>query len=253
MTWLVSLSWAAFGMGQDHQSNQVSITFQLHAPELADDTQVFITGGVPTLGNWNPGSVAMQPLGHHRWSFAIRSAAEYPIEYKYTLGSWAREGANADGHPLQNLVVKPATDTVVEDRIDFWTTGDERKIVGQITGEVRYHRQLDFAGLLPRDVIVWLPPDYEESAERYAVLYMHDGQNIVDPATSSFGVDWQVDETLTRLIGQRKVRPMIVVGIYNTRERSSDYLPGAGNEICRVFVSEAETVDRRNLSNRSVA
>ncbi len=55
---------------------------------------------------------------------------------------------------------------------------------------------------------------------------MHDGQNIVDPKTSSFGVDWQIDETLTELIAANKVKPLIVVGIYNTPQRGKDYMPG---------------------------
>ena len=29
---------------------------------------------------------------------------------------------------------------------------------------------------------------------------MHDGQNIFDPVTSSFGVDWQIDEVADSLI-----------------------------------------------------
>ena len=29
---------------------------------------------------------------------------------------------------------------------------------------------------------------------------MHDGQNIIDPATSSFGYDWKVDEDADSLI-----------------------------------------------------
>jgi predicted alpha/beta superfamily hydrolase len=56
---------------------------------------------------------------------------------------------------------------------------------------------MTYPGLLPRDVIVWLPPGYSENKdERYQVFYMQDGQNIVDPATNTVThVDWQVDET----------------------------------------------------------
>ena len=73
---------------------------------------------------------------------------------------------------------------------------------------------------------MYLPPGYEEDGERrYPVLYMHDGQNIFDAATSFIGVEWGVDETLERMIGQGQVEPLIVVGIYNTDEREFEYTP----------------------------
>jgi len=78
-----------------------------------------------------------------------------------------------------------------------------------------------------RDVIVWLPPNYESAAnEHYPVIYMHDGQNIFDPATSSFGVDWAIDETVDALIKKKAIPPVIVVGIYNTPDRLHEYTPG---------------------------
>jgi len=79
-------------------------------------------------------------------------------------------------------------------------------------------------GILPRDVIIWFPPSYDEStSKRYPVLYMHDGQNIIDPTTSAFGIDWQVDETSDSLINENLMNEIIVVGIYNTKHRRSDY------------------------------
>src|SRR6185503_14814690 len=72
----------------------------------------------------------------------------------------------------------------------------------------------------------WLPPGYAANrAARYPVLYMHDGQNVFDPGTSFGGVDWGVDETMTRLIREGKVRPAIVVAIWNTAKRYQEYMP----------------------------
>lgn len=78
----------------------------------------------------------------------------------------------------------------------------------------------------PRDVDVWLPPDVSASpALRLPVLYMHDGQNLFDPALSFSGVSWGVAETLTRLAEQGLARPCIIVGIWNTESRIPEYLP----------------------------
>lgn len=83
-------------------------------------------------------------------------------------------------------------------------------------------------GLLPRKVEVFLPEGYDEAANasrRYPVLYMHDGQNLFDPAQAAFGVEWSVDETLDALVAQGTVEPWIVVALHSTPERIADYTP----------------------------
>jgi glycosidase/predicted alpha/beta superfamily hydrolase len=95
-----------------------------------------------------------------------------------------------------------------------------------VMGDRRLHPNFPSQFVAPRNVEVWLPPGYgTHPAERYPVLYMHDGQNVFDPATSFGGVDWAADETMTRLIRERKVRPAIVVAVWNTGKRYQEYLP----------------------------
>ena len=77
----------------------------------------------------------------------------------------------------------------------------------------------------PRRVVVWLPSGYDPHGPKYAVLYMHDGQNLFDTKTAGYGMEWQIDETLDRLIREKKVRPTIVVGIWSTPKRLQEYLP----------------------------
>jgi predicted alpha/beta superfamily hydrolase len=73
---------------------------------------------------------------------------------------------------------------------------------------------------------VWLPPDYDGWGEAlYPVLYLNDGQNLFDPATAFAGVHWQAGETAARLIAEQKIRPLIIVGIDNTKNRASEYIP----------------------------
>lgn len=78
-----------------------------------------------------------------------------------------------------------------------------------------------------RDVVVYLPPGYEDSAAaRYPVLYLHDGQNLFDPATAFAGQHWRAGETATALIESGRIPPVILVGIYNTGEhRIDEYTP----------------------------
>lgn len=79
-----------------------------------------------------------------------------------------------------------------------------------------------------RDVIVYLPPGYEEEPERtYPVLYMQDGQNLFDGRTSFVkGRTWQMREQTDVAIEAAEVDPLVIVGIYNTGDRRlAEYTP----------------------------
>jgi predicted alpha/beta superfamily hydrolase len=97
-----------------------------------------------------------------------------------------------------------------------------------LTGEFRYHRNFH-SNFLPadRDVIVYLPPGYTtDTQKRYPVLYMQDGQNLFDGSTSFIqGNEWRMDETAQALIQSGAIEPLIIVGVYNTRDRTDEYTP----------------------------
>jgi predicted alpha/beta superfamily hydrolase len=89
-----------------------------------------------------------------------------------------------------------------------------------------HYPALKLNGLLPRDVWVWTPPAYHAQTEdRFPVIYMHDGQNLFVPEKSYTHVTWGVAEVMARLSSWGFIRPAIVVGIDNTENRFSDYLP----------------------------
>ena len=203
------------------------VVFELYAPSLADSSTVYIAGSEPQIGNWNPGKVKLHNTGNHIWMLEVQLPAQTHIEYKYTLGSWDREGTDAKGFPLQNFSATITNDTTIKNTVEHWLDKKTRPFKGGITGIVKYHKGFKATGLQDRDVIVWLPEGYDPNkGKKYPVLYMHDGQNIVDPATSSFGVDWQLDETTDSLIKANAINPIIIVGIYNTSDRSDEYIPG---------------------------
>ncbi len=100
-----------------------------------------------------------------------------------------------------------------------------------LTGNIREHR--GFKSKIfgnRRDVWVYLPRGYRRlSRRRYPVLYLQDGQNVFDAATSFSQVEWGVDETAQRLIRDRLIEPVIIVAIANTgEERIHEYTPTRG-------------------------
>jgi predicted alpha/beta superfamily hydrolase len=95
-----------------------------------------------------------------------------------------------------------------------------------LSGDIRLHPQVQSEFLQDtREVIVYLPPYYEERSDRrYPVLYLHDGQNLFDAATAFGNQEWGVDETAEELIAAGAIEPLIIVGIYNAgEERLTEY------------------------------
>ena len=86
-----------------------------------------------------------------------------------------------------------------------------------------------------RDVVVWLPEGYQPG-DSTDVLYMHDGNMLFDATTTWNHQEWRIDEVMDSLIQAGKIRPCIVVGIYNTKKRLTEYFPV---KTCQ-YVAEAD-------------
>lgn len=97
--------------------------------------------------------------------------------------------------------------------------------------QIKLHENFGSAHLdAPRNVLVYLPPGYGANpGQRYPVLYMHDGQNLMIPQDAFGGVVWGVDKTAQQLILAGEIEPLIIVGIYNSGKRIDEYTPVKSN------------------------
>lgn len=94
-----------------------------------------------------------------------------------------------------------------------------------MNGKVHVHDSFPSRWVDSRTIWVWLPSGYTPEM-KYAVLYMHDGQMLFDSTLTWTGQEWQVDETMSRLLLEKKIKETIVVGISNNGVyRWSEYLP----------------------------
>ena len=133
-----------------------------------------------------------------------------------------------------------------------------------LTGTFRVHKAFSSRYVSEsRNIIVYLPPGYNENLARYPVFYMHDGQNLFDASTAFLGNEWGVDEVAEALIAEGAIEPVIIVGIYNTEmKRLAEYTPvrnqrGAGGQARqygRLIVEELKPFidnEYRTLPDRS--
>lgn len=91
----------------------------------------------------------------------------------------------------------------------------------------RVERLTNFLATSPqsRNIDVWLPDGYSQ-AKKYSVLYMHDGQMLFDAKTTWNHQEWEVDETVGRMIKVGAIQDCIVVGLWNRGTyRHADYFP----------------------------
>jgi len=121
---------------------------------------------------------------------------------------------------------------VAAGRIQEWRDREEEARLREIhtlAGTVEEHPEFRSEILgTSRRVWVYLPPRYGRDTERrFAVLYMQDGQNVLDGATAFLaGKEWEVDETVERLAGEGRIAPLIVVAVDNAGPRRAfEYLP----------------------------
>lgn len=181
-------------------------------------------------------------------------------EYKFTEGSWEGVESLDNGFPTANRNVVVGGDTIIHVEIEHWADHfpkKERHSTASknvhVVDESFYIPQLD----RHRRVWIYLPESYSTSKKKYPVLYMHDGQNVFDEATSAYG-EWGVDEALDTLGPQHK--EIIVVAIDNGADkRLNEYSPydmekygkGEGDQYVDFLVQTLKPyVDKRYRTKR---
>jgi len=94
-----------------------------------------------------------------------------------------------------------------------------------VDGEIDRLGDFPSALVLPRNIDVWLPENYD-GEKKFSVLYMHDGQMLFDPANTWNKQSWNVDDVVSLLLQKNKIQDLIIVGIWNIGDsRMATYFP----------------------------
>jgi predicted alpha/beta superfamily hydrolase len=240
-------------------AEDVRVEFRVAVPkDTPADARIYLAGNLPALGRWRPDGVALKRDADGRYSAVVALPKGARVEYKVTRGSWRMVEKDRAGRDVANRTIEAVGEGVVDATVAAWSAPGPNATV---TGTLRLHADVPSKHLdHKRTVAVWLPPGYaDRPAERYPVFYLHDGQNVFDAATAAFGVEWQADETAHRLITGGKIRPVILVGVYNTPARLQEYAPppdgprrkgGTGDAYGRFLVEELKPFMDRTYRTR---
>ncbi|MCF0178395.1 MAG: esterase, partial [Bacteroidales bacterium] len=118
-------------------------------------------------------------------------------------------------------------------------------------GKVDFYANFESpSGLItPRNVYVWLPENYSKS-KKYSVVYMSDGQNLLDAEKMFNHQEWCVDEVFGTLLEEGRIENCIVVGVACAmRTRSQEYFPQDVYELFSPEVKEYSTSKRLGEEN----
>lgn len=188
----------------------------------ASDT-IYLAG---SFNRWNPKAANFAAVRVNEKSGITIDLPKGMFEYKFTLGDWDAAEAGDGGFATENRFVNIENDTTVLIEIDHWANHFPKK--AKETTASRNVHILDTAFYIPqlnrhRRVWIYLPQSYATTKKKYPVLYMHDGQNLFDHATASFG-EWGVDEALDTL-GKMHGEAIVVAVDHGNETRINEYSP----------------------------
>lgn len=197
----------------------------VNAPFNTPEKQkLFITGAIEGHCSWQVKCLELKEIFPRVFRIVLNlSDSVQEIQIKITRGSWASQGTSSSGRIFPNKKIQTFEEhTRSLSTIASWL--DQRG--PSIKGNIKEYKNFLATPLRgTKDIWVWLPANYQkDSTKKYPVIYMHDGQNVFNPMTASFGNEWSVDEVLSQLIDKKKVREAIVVASSSSKEnRNGEY------------------------------
>lgn len=200
----------------------VPVTFEVSVP-AESPTAIHLAGN---FQGWQPGDSAWRLTEVDDGLYRLTHEFEpgQGLQFKFTGGSWETVEKGSQGEEIANRLYVVAGPDTLRLAVASWADGKPVQRPDTITGQVATWSTPEF--LAGRRVWVYLPPGYDQNpGRRYPVLYMFDGQNVFNDATSFVG-EWQVDETLQAAIPAGRVAPLIVVAVDNgASRRLAEYTP----------------------------
>lgn len=275
----MAFAFALYIAPRAHAQDKVKVEIRVTVPkQTPPGSTIYIAGDQEAVGRWKADGAALKLAGDNVYSIQLEMPKGATLEYKINRGSWETVEKDAKGDEVGNRTLALDRDKTENITVATWADTIAAAAAAEkpaapaapgpkasgVVGDVRYH-QAFHSDILHNDrrIIVWLPPTYSsDTAARFPVLYLHDGQNCFD-ASTSFAGEWRADETADALIRAGKIKPIIMVAIANAGpDRMNEYTPtrdasrstgGRGEQYAQFLITEVKPfIDRtyRTLPER---
>jgi predicted alpha/beta superfamily hydrolase len=180
-----------------------AVTFIVTAPPATPaDATLYLSGDRAELGAWSGKGPALTRRADGLWWGEVALPAGASAEFKLTRGSWDSVEKDAQGGELGNRHVDViATTDTVRVTVASWRTGAGAPAAARVhtlTGDIRTHAAFASKVVSARDILVWLPPGYEQQKSRR----------------------YEVADSLIR---NGRLTPCILVAVANSPQRMAEY------------------------------
>jgi len=175
-----------------------SVTFRYTAP---DAKEVKLSGDWMPAEGWTPGSVVMKKGEKGLWSFTTEALPSELYSYSFLVDGLKSTDPN-------NVYLIRDVASVTNVFIVGGGQADLYKVNSVPHGTVARRWYNSPGNEKMRRITIYTPPGYEESKEKYPVLYLLHGMGGDEEAWIALGRTAQI---LDNMIAQGKAKPMIVV------------------------------------------
>jgi serine phosphatase RsbU (regulator of sigma subunit) len=153
------------GCQSENGNKRIAIKINAAPKDIKDLTNIFITGNLPELGEWDPGKIELEKQSDGIWSKTFYFTENSRLEFKFTRGSWLTQQTDEKNNDIPNYIFNITKDTIITIPIAGWNdmarktgyvkTDDEGKAgFTSFRWKWVYHSG---------DSIIWRNPSYNDS------------------------------------------------------------------------------------------
>lgn len=224
------------GCANEKSTDFVRVTWNVKLPHAVPEGRVLSMGS--NQNNWTPSDTSfinvrkVDELNYvvTRDFVKVADKTNFSMEYKWVL---YEQGETNMWHGVEliaynanrKVTIAYNAENVFNDTVNSFEHIDASSPSQKKLGDGTLH----IHNVNGRRIRIYTPSTYDEedANHKFPVIYMHDGQNLFETATS-FAGEWKVDETLENLIKNSGFGGAIVVGIDNTANRMGEYMYPTG-------------------------
>lgn len=193
--------------------------------EEDDSRPIYISG---SFNNWRTQDkdFMLVRLSENLYQYEFKNDFIFPekLVYKFTKGDWSEVEIDAEGNPTENRIITKFSG-VHNEYVPKWRKNWLPFKPSYLPQVLLISDEFEIPQLnKTRKIWALLPHDYDNSSERYPVMYLQDAQNLFNE-DSPYG-NWEIDKKLA-VMAEYNIGKIIIIAIeHGDEEREKEYNVG---------------------------